>query len=163
MQPPPSQVDSSGLKLTYTSTLRNNSMGVLTLGNTDLRIPAAADFYTALPNICPASCTSKRVVAPVTLVSNFYMMNGLGVSALTRHIRNGSAIQPVGRINYWDYGYNVRLGGGRGEKIGRGGKGKGGPEGEEGSAPCRVGAVLGRVCGWRVHPRLCPTGAGGEP
>eukprot|EP00198_Chlamydomonas_reinhardtii_P008774 XP_001698111.1 monooxygenase, DBH-like protein [Chlamydomonas reinhardtii] len=101
------QVDSSGLKLTYTSTLRNNSMGVLTLGNTDLRIPAAADFYTALPNICPASCTSKRVVAPVTLVSNFYMMNGLGVSALTRHIRNGSAIQPVGRINYWDYGYNL--------------------------------------------------------
>ncbi|KAG2445195.1 hypothetical protein HYH02_008663 [Chlamydomonas schloesseri] len=101
------QVDSSGFTLTYTSQLRNNSMGVLTLGNTDLRIPAATDFYTALPNICPAACTARRVKAPVTLVSNFYMMNGLGVSSLTRHIRNGSAIQPVGRVNYWDYGYNL--------------------------------------------------------
>ncbi|KAG2439509.1 hypothetical protein HXX76_004863 [Chlamydomonas incerta] len=101
------KVDASGLTLTYTTTLRNNSLGVLTLGNTDLRIPAASDFYTALPNICPAACTAKRVRAPVTLVSNFYMMNGLGVSALTRHVRNGSAIQPVGRINYWDYGYNL--------------------------------------------------------
>ncbi|KXZ52330.1 hypothetical protein GPECTOR_10g962 [Gonium pectorale] len=97
--------DSSGLELTYTPTLRNATLGVLTLGNTDMRIPPATERYTALPNICPASCTGQRVKAPVTLVSNFYMMGRLGESTLTRHIRNGSAIQPVGRINYWDMQY----------------------------------------------------------
>jgi hypothetical protein len=31
----------------------------------------------ALPNICPAACTARRVLAPVTLVSNFYLMGRL--------------------------------------------------------------------------------------
>ncbi|EFJ52740.1 protein monooxygenase [Volvox carteri f. nagariensis] len=99
------QVDSSGFSLVYTPQLRNASLGVLTVGNTDMRIPAGNDSFQALPNICPSDCTAKRVLAPVTLVSNFFVMGGMGKSMLTRHIRNGSAIMPVGRINYWDQKY----------------------------------------------------------
>ncbi|GIL77624.1 hypothetical protein Vretimale_6805 [Volvox reticuliferus] len=99
------QVDSSGFNLMYTPMLRNASLGVLTVGNTDMRIPANNDSFMALPNICPAECTAKRVLAPVVLVSNFFVMGSLGAAVLTRHIRNGSAMMPVGRINYWDKGY----------------------------------------------------------
>lgn len=69
------QVDSSGFNLTYTSRLRNATLGVLTLGNTDMRIPANNASFTALANICPAECTGKRVLQPVTLVSNLFLMS----------------------------------------------------------------------------------------
>lgn len=87
-------------------------MGVLTLGNADLRIPLGNESYGALPNICPASCTSRRVdpARPVTLVTNHFVMGRLGSSVLGRHIRNNTAIRPVGRINYYDAPYTVGAG-----------------------------------------------------
>lgn len=104
--------DSSGFNLTLTPTLRPNAMGVLTLGNADLRIPLGNESYGALPNICPASCTSRRVdpARPVTLVTNHFVMGRLGSSVLGRHIRNNTAIRPVGRINYYDAPYTNYVG-----------------------------------------------------
>ncbi|KAG2501906.1 hypothetical protein HYH03_000404 [Edaphochlamys debaryana] len=97
------KTDSSGLTLTYTPTLRNNTLGVLTVGSNDIKVPTNTDLYSPRPNFCPGSCTGRRVLQPVTLVSNFYMMNSLGASILVRHIRDGKAMQPLGRINYYDF------------------------------------------------------------
>jgi hypothetical protein len=51
------QTDSSGFRLSATSRLRNATLGVLTLGNIDMRIPAATERYTVR---CGAGLEGKK-------------------------------------------------------------------------------------------------------
>ncbi len=82
-------MDSSGFVLKYTPQLRANNLGVLTVGSTGMQIPPDNDTYVDAPNICPAECTGKRVLAPVTLVSNFYVMG-----SLVRRLGSGREVVP---------------------------------------------------------------------
>ncbi|KAG2444120.1 hypothetical protein HYH02_009061 [Chlamydomonas schloesseri] len=100
------QVDSSGFRVYYSPTLKKYDMGVLTLGTYDIAVPPGEPSYTTVPNVCPGACSSQLAAAgPVTLIESFYHMHKLGKSMITRHIRGGQELPPLGRRDYYDFAY----------------------------------------------------------
>eukprot|EP00198_Chlamydomonas_reinhardtii_P003884 XP_001693220.1 dopamine beta-monooxygenase-like protein [Chlamydomonas reinhardtii] len=102
------QVDSSGFRIHYSPTLKKYDMGVLTLGTHDIAVPAGAPSYTTAPNVCPGTCTSQLAAAgPITLIESFYHMHQLGKSMVTRHVRGGQELSPLGTRDYYDFAYQA--------------------------------------------------------
>ncbi|GFR39666.1 hypothetical protein Agub_g137 [Astrephomene gubernaculifera] len=117
------EVDSSGFRLLYSSVLKPYDMGVLTLGSYDIAVPPGAASWTTPTNICPGACTaqmmagrtassskngsSTAVPASMTLVESFYHMHKLGRRAVTRHVRNGVELPPLGSRQYFDFNYQA--------------------------------------------------------
>ncbi|KAJ3125101.1 hypothetical protein HK098_000603 [Nowakowskiella sp. JEL0407] len=95
--------DSSGLILSYTPTLRQFDIGILTLGTFDIRIPPNQVWNTR-PQVCSSSCT-KKFNETVTLMSSFMHMHTLGKSIQTKHIRDGTELPVVGLKNYYDFSF----------------------------------------------------------
>lgn len=106
---PPWQVDSSGFSVTYTPVLRQYNMGVLKVGSYDITVPPGQAKVELAPNVCPGSCTAARIPSnsSVTLYSTHFVMRTLGRTIKTRHIRNNTALQPVGYRNYYDPQFEV--------------------------------------------------------
>jgi hypothetical protein len=86
--------DSSGFKLFHTSQLRRYDVGVLTLGQPELDIPAGSPAYKALPNICPASCTSQFPTNLTVLYTAPHMHN-IGKALTTQRLRGGVELSPL--------------------------------------------------------------------
>ncbi|GFH29015.1 DOMON domain-containing protein, partial [Haematococcus lacustris] len=95
-------VDSSGITVHYTQQLRPFDMGVLTLGSYDINVPPGRSNFSVPANACPSACTS-RLTHSLTLTYNFLHMHQTGSAIVTRHVRNGSAIQPLGYKNWYDF------------------------------------------------------------
>ncbi|KAL6747241.1 PHM/PNGase F domain-containing protein [Haematococcus lacustris] len=95
-------VDSSGITVHYTQQLRPFDMGVLTLGSYDINVPPGQSNFSVPANACPSACTS-RLTHSLTLTYNFLHMHQTGSAIITRHVRNGSAIQPLGYKNWYDF------------------------------------------------------------
>ncbi|KAJ3253819.1 hypothetical protein HDU77_004365 [Chytriomyces hyalinus] len=97
--------DSSGLRIYYTSKLRANDVGTLTLGSRDILIPGNSNDYTALKqNICPSECTSK-FPHDLVVISNGFHMHTLGFNASSRLVRQGQEISPLGLRQYYNFGF----------------------------------------------------------
>ncbi|KAL6762522.1 PHM/PNGase F domain-containing protein [Haematococcus lacustris] len=96
--------DTSGFRLTYTSTLRPNDVGVLTLGQTDLAIPPGQPEFFVSPTLCPGECTAK-LAQPLTMFWSFLHMHETGKAISTRHFRNGTELPPVGLKRVWDFNH----------------------------------------------------------
>eukprot|EP00877_Chromochloris_zofingiensis_P002772 jgi/Chrzof1/12496/Cz06g36120.t1 len=94
----------SGITFDYTTQLRPNDMGLLTMHQFNLYIPRGNSSYTADTVICPGACT-KRFRQPVHMVSQRYHMHGTGKSALTRRIRGANELHPIGNLRAFDYGF----------------------------------------------------------
>ncbi|ORY33880.1 PHM/PNGase F [Rhizoclosmatium globosum] len=98
-------IDSSGLKIYYTTVLRPNDIGILTLGNEEIKIPANSPNFTSTTwNVCPASCT-KQFSQNLTVISNGFHMHTLGYNITTKQIRNGQEIATLGDRNYYNFFY----------------------------------------------------------
>jgi hypothetical protein len=52
-----------------------------------------------LPQICPGECTS-RLPQPITLLASLLHMHQTGASIVSRHIRDGVELQPLG-VRRW--------------------------------------------------------------
>lgn len=97
------KLDNSGMRLGYTSKLRANDLGVLTLGTTGINIPPrTANFSTDL-NACPSTCTNQ-FPTDLTVVGWGYHMHGLGRQISTRIVRNGVEVPNVVK-KFYDYNY----------------------------------------------------------
>jgi hypothetical protein len=97
------KLDNSGMRLGYTSKLRANDLGVLTLGTTGINIPPGnANFSTDL-NACPSTCTNQ-FPTDLTVVGWGYHMHGLGRQISTRIVRNGVEVPNVVK-KFYDYNY----------------------------------------------------------
>ncbi|KXZ46095.1 hypothetical protein GPECTOR_47g372 [Gonium pectorale] len=97
-------VDSSGLRLLYTPKLRPYDAGLLTLGTLAIAIPPGQPGFTLEPNVCPSTCTS-RLKTPLRLLASGLHMHALGRSIVTRHIRNGTELPPVGSKRFYSFDY----------------------------------------------------------
>ncbi|KAJ3277807.1 hypothetical protein HK104_002963 [Borealophlyctis nickersoniae] len=97
-------IDSSGFKIWYTAHLRQYDMGVLFLGNQDIKIPGNTDIVTLPGGECPSNCT-KRFPHPITVQGNFFHMHTLGRNMTTRHIRDGRELEPLGVRQYYDFNH----------------------------------------------------------
>lgn len=100
------QVDSSGLRVFYTPSLRPNDAAVLVLGSNTIAVPPGAPSWSTVPNLCPAACT-RQFPQPVTLMGSVYHMHMTGRSVVTRHIRNGTELPPLGQRKYYDFDVQV--------------------------------------------------------
>jgi len=98
-------IDSSGFMLYFTRQLRANDAAVLALGTNNITVTSPNAPATVTSGVCPASCSSKQVTNSsnsLIMFANFFRMNGAGASIITRHIRNGSEIMPLGVRNFWN-------------------------------------------------------------
>ncbi|KAJ3185377.1 hypothetical protein HK101_009814 [Irineochytrium annulatum] len=95
--------DNSGIRLRYTSQLRPNDIGVLTLGNEEIKIPGNSTSATVLkPNICPGDCT-RKFPGNLTVVGSGPHMHMLGLNMTTQHIRNGVELAPITNRHFYDF------------------------------------------------------------
>ncbi|PNH09878.1 Dopamine beta-hydroxylase [Tetrabaena socialis] len=100
------QTDSSGFRVYYSDVLKQYDMGLMTIGTDNIAVPAGAESWSTKPNKCPGSCTQQLApAAGLTLVDSFYHMHQLGKRMITRHIRNGVELEPLGRRDYFDFNY----------------------------------------------------------
>ncbi|KAG2493150.1 hypothetical protein HYH03_008574 [Edaphochlamys debaryana] len=102
------QTDSSGFRVTYSPTLKQYDMGVLTIGSLDIAVPPGAPSWSTPPNVCPGGCTAAMAGASpggFTVVDSFYHMHQLGRSMVTQHVRGGVELPPLGRRDYFSFDY----------------------------------------------------------
>ncbi|GIL68707.1 hypothetical protein Vafri_21959, partial [Volvox africanus] len=103
------QIDTSGFRLYYSSTLKKYDMGVITLGSYGIDVPPGAPSWSTQPNICPPGCTAQLAAGAgplgLVLVSSFYHMHQLGRSMVTRHVRDGVELQPLGSRDFFSFDY----------------------------------------------------------
>jgi hypothetical protein len=94
--------DTSGVRITYTDVLREHDAGVLTLTQTDLQLPPQKSSVVARPSLCPGECTT-RFSQPLTMLYSLLHMHNTGASIITRHIRDGMELPPIGYKRVWDF------------------------------------------------------------
>jgi hypothetical protein len=94
--------DTSGVRIIYTDALREHDIGVLTLTQMKLKLPPQNSSYLAQPSLCPGECTTK-FSQPVTMLYSLLHMHNTGASIITRHIRDGVELPPVGHKRVWDF------------------------------------------------------------
>ena len=105
----PNQNDSgSGLRLTTTSKLRQHDAQVLMLGTSmgSIMLPPGKSS-TSIDSNCPATCTSEWPDSGLTVLTTFTHMHRRGISASTRHIRNGLELEPLMVTRYYDFNYQT--------------------------------------------------------
>lgn len=101
-------VDSSGFRLWYTSALRPNDAGVLTLGDVGFSIPPQTTSFEVV-NECPGECT-RRLTQNLTVFQAGLHMHMAGTAILTQHIASGSELPALGRRSYWDFNQQTAAG-----------------------------------------------------
>ncbi|CEL93840.1 unnamed protein product [Vitrella brassicaformis CCMP3155] len=99
--------DSSGFRLFYTDDLRTHDAAVLTLGRPleSLKIPPGESSFL-LSNECPGECTYKKLPAGgLTVFGVALHAHEYGTSIITRHIRDGKELAPLGHQPYYDFNH----------------------------------------------------------
>jgi len=100
-------IDNSGIKVYYTSVIRQYDAGVLELGDplVTQKIPipqgTGVSFYEYN---CPSECTAS-FPQPLIVFADFLHMHQIGEMMWSTHWRNGSEIGYLNRIEYWDFAF----------------------------------------------------------
>jgi hypothetical protein len=96
-------VDSSGIRLYWTSKLREQEMGILSLGDPWVRKTGLVgkqlskhDFY------CPSSCTETFMTQPITVFQEVHHAHGLAKQTVIDQFREGKKIRS-GKVEYFDF------------------------------------------------------------
>jgi hypothetical protein len=97
-------LDSSGVRIYFTSELRPQEYGMLLLGDTFLSLygQSVGDGFVQHTFDCPASCSSLALKEPITVVRESLHMHRTGQSMLNYQIRNDSIIR-VGQSEFYDF------------------------------------------------------------
>jgi dopamine beta-monooxygenase len=107
-------IDSSGVKLYYTPTVRQYDQGVLSLGDPRVDVQpvvlSVAGGLTQHSFFCPANCTQNYFGQEVTVYAEALHMHQNGKAMQNQHIRDGAVIRR-GVSQYYDFeqqgGYEV--------------------------------------------------------
>eukprot|EP00775_Hariotina_reticulata_P004350 gene4350-4603_t len=94
----------SGIRLHYTSQLRQHDLGMLTMVQPVLKIPPGQASVTADAAVCPEKCT-RRFSQAVTLVDGYFHMHGLGKAAIARRFRGGKELPLLDQLHSYDYDF----------------------------------------------------------
>lgn len=95
-------VDSSGVRLYYTSQKRQHEFGVMSLGDPWISLfgqpvgPATHTFD------CPSSCSTVSLNQSVTVVREWLHMHQTGMTMSNSHIRDGQVIR-TGKVDFYDF------------------------------------------------------------
>lgn len=98
-------VDHSGVKMTLSTKLRKNAMGILSLGRSpavrdpdypNLRIPPSRRYEAIV------TCKPK-VVLPIKVFAYAVHAHLIGKQIWAEQIRNGTVLRELGRSNYYDF------------------------------------------------------------
>ena len=105
----PNVVDSSGVRLYYTTQLREHDLGVLELGDPLVQLggrPVNSGGGSVSKHVfdCPSSCSTNFVnpSEPVTVVRQFLHMHTTGTRIVNEHIRDDEVIGTAA-IDLWDF------------------------------------------------------------
>jgi len=96
-------VDSSGIRVWYTSTPRQYDAAMLTLGDPGINfhpIPALAltEYETECPSLCTATLPHE-----IRVFQSFPHMHQIGAQIWTTQWRNGTKIAEHGRVEFWSF------------------------------------------------------------
>ncbi|XP_039268984.2 DBH-like monooxygenase protein 1 homolog [Styela clava] len=105
-------IDNSGLRFTYTSTLRKYDIGVLETGSAvfglDHIIPPGAETFTSISH-CTPDCIDNRMtdsgVENITVVNVVLHSHLAGRKLRLRHIRDGVELPYIAMDNNYDFNY----------------------------------------------------------
>jgi hypothetical protein len=95
-------LDSSGVRIYYTSELRPQEFGMLQLGDPFVSLygQPVGDGFVQHTFDCPASCSSLALKEPITVVREWLHMHRTGQSMLNYQIRDDSILR-VGQSQYY--------------------------------------------------------------
>ncbi|CAL8092372.1 unnamed protein product [Orchesella dallaii] len=101
-------IDSSALRVFYTSTLRKYEIAYLWAGHRRtpfLTIPPHQESYTSY-SFCGAECTQKGLPKEgIKIISLLLHAHLTGKGITLRHIRNGKELPPIAQDNHVDFNY----------------------------------------------------------
>ncbi|XP_041368555.1 DBH-like monooxygenase protein 1 homolog [Gigantopelta aegis] len=103
-------VDSSGLRMFYTPTLRQYDAGILETGvmvHELQMIPPEFDNFVS-KGICNQQCVSRMTGAHsggVKVIAAFLHAHLLGMGVTTRHFRNGTELAPIMKDEHYDFDF----------------------------------------------------------
>jgi hypothetical protein len=97
-------LDSSGIRLFYTSQLRSQEFGVLQLGDPFLSLfgQSVGDSFVQHTFDCPASCSSVALNESVTVFKEALHMHRTGQSMLNYQMRNGNIVR-MSQVQFYDF------------------------------------------------------------
>mmetsp|Transcript_9126 Transcript_9126/g.11244 ORF Transcript_9126/g.11244 Transcript_9126/m.11244 type:complete len:580 (+) Transcript_9126:121-1860(+) len=100
-------VDSSGIRVYYTSKLRKETMGLLQIGDPLVRLAGngIGKGLTRHEFVCPSSCTEEFMSQNVTVVREMLHLHQTGVKIVNEQIRNGQVIR-YSQAEYYDFDQN---------------------------------------------------------
>jgi DOMON domain/Copper type II ascorbate-dependent monooxygenase, C-terminal domain/Copper type II ascorbate-dependent monooxygenase, N-terminal domain len=99
-------MDSSGIRMFYTSKKREFDMGVFSTGDPqtglfgDLVSPSQGLVQHTFD--CPSSCSANYTSEPLTVIREHLHMHAVGVSMVNAQIRDNEVIRQ-GQVEYWDF------------------------------------------------------------
>ena len=101
------KVDNSGLRLHYSTELREHDAGVMQIGDPFVNLMSLSPVATGSDGIsqwdfsCPSSCTEKQFGAQqsVTVFGEYLHMHKSGIRMIQSHLRDGEVLKD----NYVDY------------------------------------------------------------
>jgi Copper type II ascorbate-dependent monooxygenase, N-terminal domain/DOMON domain/Copper type II ascorbate-dependent monooxygenase, C-terminal domain len=97
-------VDSSGVRLYWTTKKRQYDLGVLQLGDPILSLygEGVGSGVTEHSFDCPSSCTTVSVSTPLTVVREYIHMHKTGVMGFNKLSRNGTVVH-TGAAEFYDF------------------------------------------------------------
>eukprot|EP01125_Pyxidicula_operculata_P005302 TRINITY_DN1906_c0_g2_i3.p1 TRINITY_DN1906_c0_g2~~TRINITY_DN1906_c0_g2_i3.p1 ORF type:complete len:480 (+),score=77.27 TRINITY_DN1906_c0_g2_i3:313-1752(+) len=102
-------VDETSVDIYYTEQLRQYDAGIMFLGDTfgaEMPIPPMVESYH-VESECPSYCTSKWP-HPIHIITDLLHMHRHGDMAYSTVNRNGTSIQQLNRVEYFDIKYQSR-------------------------------------------------------
>ena len=97
-------VDSSGLRLLWTTQKRTHDGGVLIIGDPGTRLQGqpVGDGLSLATFDCPSTCSSMALDTPVTVLREEFHMHMSGVSARNKVKRNGTIVHEA-HVDFFDF------------------------------------------------------------
>jgi len=101
-------IDSSGVRMWYTPTLREYDAGLLWMGHTvnPFRQFTPQGMVTTITGYCPSDCTESGLPEEgVNAFSSLLHAHTAGAALKLRHIRDGVELQPLDVNEHYDFDY----------------------------------------------------------
>lgn len=105
-------LDSSGVRLHYTSQKREHDAGILMLGDPGISLYGQAAGPATHIFTCPASCSANTLNSSITVIRENLHMHQAGLTMSNNQIRDGQVIRSNAHVDYFDFdqqgGYAVQ-------------------------------------------------------
>jgi hypothetical protein len=95
-------LDSSGVRLYYTSKKRQHNLGVFMLGDPFVQLFGQPVGSSTHRFDCPSSCSSFALSENVTVIREYLHMHKVGTTMTNEHFRDGNLIR-AGQVEFYDF------------------------------------------------------------